>query len=841
MKINHRTFKLSLVALGLGLTTSSWAAYVLYQSDVYSNPIRTEADFRAYVQAFNNHQPKDSGYTNTYGAVSTVSEGGENNISNITECIICLGTVTSPGSTSFVGQELEIQPNRTFTLSKSFKDSNVFNLNWGSKLKFHQGEVRLNPPISLPSSRDDTYALTAFEARDRSELEIKNVKLTATTDSTGFVVYNDSTANLDNVSINMSGNGLLGLDIDNSTLNMRNSQLSLDTSTATGSTFMTGLILGGSKVDLNNVTLTLKDKIGSQKTRQALAVVDSEVNIIKSIITAENVKMVAFTNAFNEAENGEKFGKTTINITDSTIQSPAGLFNVRSLLEAPDEDDEPEKMLPISFNINNSELVGDFIQSHKGMTTPIHLTITNGNNKDIITYGKSVIQNLHNDNANIQVVSENAATPNYNGTFTIEEKLTGNGTFTLQANLATQQSTKLIVKGTAEGTHRLNLVNVINPTLPNGSVTLVETGGGTAIFRLMNNAEYVDYGAYRYRLRKEGNNWVLSNRQAEAGNGNSQNNQGGQGNQNGQGNQGGQGNQNNPATPTQIVNLSETANGLISLRQAQLIQLEQNLPTLHQRLGDMKKKGSATVWVRNTYTQANVKSSNTSANSYSSGFKQDQSHLQIGTDFAVNKNFTLGGFVGRSRSHIDFNGEYGSAKLNAKGAGIYATFQWDNGLYWDNIYQYERLTLWSPKLHKHSYNGHTISTEIGKHHFVQDWTITPQLQLAWSTVSGRDNVERLSSLYSRTGVRVSKTISLNHHWKIYPYAEINAMLTQHHQGQVRIANETFEVSSHKSRIATGLGVALSGGNHHIGVQLSNTQGKYIDNPISLQAIYRYQW
>lgn len=74
MKINHRTFKLSLVALGLGLMNPSWADYVLYQSDVYSNPIRTEADFRAYVEAFKNNQIKDSGYTNTYGQVAATGD-----------------------------------------------------------------------------------------------------------------------------------------------------------------------------------------------------------------------------------------------------------------------------------------------------------------------------------------------------------------------------------------------------------------------------------------------------------------------------------------------------------------------------------------------------------------------------------------------------------------------------------------------------------------------------------------------------------------------------------------------------------------------------------------------
>lgn len=97
-------------------------------------------------------------------------------------------------------------------------------------------------------------------------------------------------------------------------------------------------------------------------------------------------------------------------------------------------------------------------------------------------------------------------------------------------------------------------------------ITLVETQQGQAKFSLKDR-DYVDAGAYRYRLHQEGTNWVLANRQAEKTTANPpvaqvQPTQ-----------------PTTPATPIAqaLLALSEKTNALVSLRQAQSVLLSQNL------------------------------------------------------------------------------------------------------------------------------------------------------------------------------------------------------------------------------------------------------------------------
>ena len=85
---------------------------------------------------------------------------------------------------------------------------------------------------------------------------------------------------------------------------------------------------------------------------------------------------------------------------------------------------------------------------------------------------------------------------------------TGSGTFNLNTNIAENKSDKIIVKGTAEGNHKIGVTNQ-GANVANGKVILVETNGGNAAFSLTNPNNRVDLGAYQYFLTKKENNWVL--------------------------------------------------------------------------------------------------------------------------------------------------------------------------------------------------------------------------------------------------------------------------------------------------------------------------------------------
>ncbi|MDY4713561.1 autotransporter outer membrane beta-barrel domain-containing protein, partial [Actinobacillus minor] len=298
---------------------------------------------------------------------------------------------------------------------------------------------------------------------------------------------------------------------------------------------------------------------------------------------------------------------------------------------------------------------------------------------------------------------------------------------------------------------------------------------------------------------------------------------------------------NYPTEPTIEKALSEKSNVLVSLRQAQLALVESNLEGLHQRLGELKNGEKGNVWVRNVNSRNDFASTRTASDSRSSGFEQDVHSVQLGADAALTDNIRLGGFVGNARSDVDFDGEYGSGKVKTQSLGLYGTYLANNGFYWDNVAKYEYVKSESASTGKRKYNAYTLSTEVGRiHQLGQGWTVTPQIQAAWTRLSSQSDEERLSALTARAGVRVAKAIEFDG-WKLQPYAEVNGITTQTNSNQVRVNQYLFDVAESKGRIQTALGINAAVGNHRLGLEGSVTNGKYLDQPYKVQAVYRYSW
>ncbi len=450
--------------------------------------------------------------------------------------------------------------------------------------------------------------------------------------------------------------------------------------------------------------------------------------------------------------------------------------------------------------------------------------------------------------------------------------LSGTGNFSINTDLANKQSDKIVVTGSDSGSFGLNINDSGNePNAANGKVTLVETVTGTAQFALLGK-NYIDAGAYRYRLNQEGNNWVLSNKAGESSKATTQPEKPVE-----------QPKpvapveeqpkpttpttseqttevkptqpvvpitpteQPKPTTPESVVPpmvekaLSEKSNALVSLRQAQLALVESNLEGLHQRLGELKNGEKGNVWVRNVNSRNDFASTRTASDSRSSGFEQDVHSVQLGADAALTDNIRLGGFVGNARSDVDFDGEYGSGKVKTQSLGLYGTYLANNGFYWDNMAKYEYVKSESATTGKRKYNAYTLSTEVGRiHQLGQGWTVTPQIQAAWTRLSSQSDEERLSALTARAGVRVAKAIEFDG-WKLQPYAEVNGITTQTNQSAVRVNQYLFDVAESKGRIQTALGINATVGNHRLGLEGSVTDGKYLDQPYKVQAVYRYSW
>ena len=648
-----------------------------------------------------------------------------------------------------------------------------------------------------------------------------------------FEVVNitNSSVNIDggNYSItnphNSSPAGYL-FDINNSTTNISNAKLSIGASS--NGLFDIFHIDNNSILTINNSEITTYDDSSILAYEASNENQNSKVVINNSSLSAPNGGIIGVSSGLN----GETHGNFSITFNNSTVQG-LGLTSA--------EDDVNGQADSLSENLtiisNDSKLSG--IAYVDGSNSKLNLTLNNSSWSTSNYFDEEDHRLIDNS---LTSLSLNKGTVNLEKTtnfqtLTIFSNLSGSGTFNLNTNIAENKSDKIVVKGSAEGNHKIGVTNQ-GANVANGKVTLVETNGGNAAFSLTNPNNRVDLGAYQYFLTKEGNNWVLANSK-------------------------------NAVTPTSPVApvtpskpvvtpnkpvvtptapvlpstplLSDLANAQVSLRQAQLLLVEDDLTGIHQRLGEVKNGEKGNVWVRNVNSRQKLAALST-GESETSGFKQNVHSLQVGADAAVTDNLRVGGFVGRSQANVDFNGHYGDGKVRSNSVGLYAAYLADNGIYVDNIVKYSRLHANSDHTEKRHYNAYTISSELGKRFsLANDWTITPQAQLAWTHISSQENEDSLSSVYSRIGLRVAKGFALSNGWNLQPYAEVNAITSKNRSSKIHYTNSALDVASSRGRFESAVGLNAGFANHRFGLEVSRADGKNFDKPYAIQAVYRYQW
>ena len=689
-----------------------------------------------------------------------------------------------------------------------------------------------------------------------------------------FEVVNitNSSVNIDggNYSItnphNASPAGYL-FDINNSTTNISNAKLSIGASS--NGLFDIFHIDNNSTLTINNSEITINDDSSILSYKASNENQNSKVVINNSSLSAPNGGIIGVSSGLN----GETHGNFSITFNNSTVQ---GL----GLTSAEDVNGQADSLSEnLTIISNDSKLSG--IAYVDGSNSKINLALNNSS-WNISTYfneeeNKTVQNSLTNLSLNNGTVYFDRFGTNYQ-TLTIKGDLTGNGTFYLNTLIPGFQSDKIVVLGKAEGNHKLNINEQGTVAVANSRVTLVETHGGNATFSLTNPNNRVDLGAYQYFLTKEGNNWVLVNSKNVVTPSNSVVTP------------------SNPVvtpsnpvvtpsnpmvTPSKPVVtpsnpvvtpsnpvvipsnpvvipsnpvvppaapvlpstplLSDLANAQVSLRQAQLLLVEDDLSGIHQRLGEVKNGEKGNVWVRNVNSRQKLAALST-GESKTSGFKQNVHSLQVGADAAVTDNIRVGGFVGRSQANIDFNGYYGDGKVRSNGVGLYAAYLADNGIYVDNIVKYSRLQANSVHTEKRHYNAYTISSELGKRFsLANDWTITPQAQLAWTHISSQENEDSLSSVYSRIGLRVAKGFALSNSWNLQPYAGVNAITSKNRSSKIHYTNSALDVASSRGRFESAVGLNAGFANHRFGLEVSRADGKNFDKPYAIQASYRYSW
>ena len=627
--------------------------------------------------------------------------------------------------------------------------------------------------------------------------------------------------------------------------------------------------------ELNNSTVTMHNSKVLMGDNNQDSILEAFALNQKSKLTLNNVNVTSNNDSSIFVYEAENQARPELIVNNSNVSIPqGGIIALRSGV-----GEVINSHFSATFNnstISAFALAGaesDKLSDTKSLTENIQLTFNNSTVSGVTTTDSNSVLNLNLNNSNwttkaftdedgvVQTTSltnlalnngvVNLANDNYQGII-VRGNLTGSGTFNLNTNIAENKSDKIVVKGTAEGNHKIGVTNQ-GANIANGKVTLVETNGGNAAFSLTNPNNRVDLGAYQYFLTKEGNNWVLANSKNAVTPA--------------------------PVTPsnpvvtpskpvvtpskpevmpsTPVVTpsnpvvppatlpstplLSDLANAQVSLRQAQLLLVEDDLSGIHQRLGEVKNGKKGNVWVRNVNSRQKLAALST-GESKTSGFKQNVHSLQVGTDAAVTDNLRVGGFVGRSQANVDFNGDYGDGKVRSNSVGLYAAYLADNGIYVDNIVKYSRLHANSDHTEKRHYNAYTISSELGKRFsLANDWTITPQAQLAWTHISSQENEDSLSSVYSRIGLRVAKGFALSNGWNLQPYAEVNAITSKNRSSKIHYADGALDVASSRGRFESAVGLNAGFANHRFGLEVSRADGKNFDKPYAIQAVYRYQW
>ena len=841
--IFNRTFKVSLVAMALGLVNSAWATDL-----TCSNSTGCQYSWGASPNwTFNKNQQ-----TSISDAINvTITPGNYQNTAKTD-----VGTRTDGGqplasSDSLFGifdltdrnNHITVKSGVNATLKEDYPSSSLLDISGavatlekGSKLIVEKNYAQIH---NITDAYGDSSGNSAIESHGgkintQADIELNN------DGSNAIESQRTSVINSSNHSIKMNGKGdiayaLYGAEDIANISNVQitgnqDMQFAFDIGTNEENALQT-IIANGLNVTLNNKSglFTTSDS-GSQTITLTNSESNTGYGLLAFPLGDEQLVKINLEN-------------TTLNATQALISLNDKNFPIEQ--EESDNALDPKAAGVYHLNLTaskNSKLTGAILENpDRSVKNEINLSMSNSQwsiNKS------STLNNLHANNAEITFTP----TSEYK-TLTIKDNLTGSSTFNLNTNIAENKSDKIIVQGTAEGSHKIGVTNQ-GANVTNGKVTLVETNGGNAAFSLTNPNNRVDLGAYQYFLTKEGNNWVLANSK-------------------------------NAVTPTPPVApvtpskpvvtqskpavtpstpvvtpsnpvvppavlpsaplLSDLANAQVSLRQAQLLLVEDDLSGIHQRLGEVKNGEKGNVWVRNVNSRQKLAALST-GESETSGFKQNVHSLQVGADAAVTNNLRVGGFVGRSQANVDFNGDYGDGKVRSNSVGLYAAYLADNGIYVDNIVKYSRLHANSDLTEKRHYNAYTISSELGKRfNLVNDWTITPQAQLAWTHISSQKNEDSLSSVYSRIGLRVAKGFALSNGWNLQPYAEVNAITSKNRSSKIHYTNSALDVASSRGRFESAVGLNAGFANHRFGLEVSRADGKNFDKPYAIQAVYRYQW
>ena len=343
-KIFNRTFKVSLVAMALGLVNSAWAIdYKLYEGTVYKNPERTDSEVKN--MNFNSDYGYDLTNKKNLATVSFRLKNGSDDRDFPIESLISLDPRFSNGSTS-----LEIKPNSTFTLSKAFPESSVFELR-DANLKFHTGNINLFKGLSTVNEEGESVSgNSAFELQSNSTIDIDSVSIVSLAEeSIGYQLFDKSTANITNSSIFLGGDNSTAVDAENSALNIKNLNITLQPAGSDKSTTI-AYISENTTLNIEDSLLTIEAK--GQSKGLGFVLDGGMTNITNSNIENNTGDVVIFTNKQDSRDTTNNYSSTTVNLKNTKIPDAKVLVG----LNMPDLADTFASGILVFFRLTVVEL-----------------------------------------------------------------------------------------------------------------------------------------------------------------------------------------------------------------------------------------------------------------------------------------------------------------------------------------------------------------------------------------------------------------------------------------------------------------------------------------------------
>ena len=400
------------------------------------------------------------------------------------------------------------------------------------------------------------------------------------------------------------------------------------------------------------------------------------------------------------------------------------------------------------------------------------------------------------------------------------DSLNGSGTYFMNVNFPGANGDLLKVNGQAEGDHSLVVKNTgLEPVKGDGDVVVVETGGGSADFKLRDGV--MDYGTFQYELQKQGNDWALVQVADDDG---------------------------NPV----ITPGSATVLGLFS---AAPTVWYGELATLRTRMGELRMGDAGSGgWARAYGNKFDVDQSSGVA------YQQNQQGLSFGADGKLNTTegeWLLGVLGGYSKSDLSLSAG-STGRINSYYVGAYTTWLSPSGYYVDAVVKLNRLDnkadvrMSDGQKAKGDYSNLGLggSIEVGKHiKFAEEWFVEPYAQFSALAVSGKDfnlnngmraNGRQADSILGKIGTTVGRSFDFVDGSKIQPYVKVAAAHEFSKGNKVSVNDTRFTNDFSGTRGELGLGLAvLVRDDLQFHVDTDYSSGEKIDQPWGVSAGMRY--